>query len=149
MFLLAHCAAGSPHNITVRAGSSFRSSGGVILSVNQTIVHPGYKIRTLENDVAVLRLNESLIYSAEIQAIVLNCDQEVSNGTECSVSGWGMTDDGSFPEQIREVRVQTMNRVECQRNYNSAILNFTVPSTSLCAGVQDGGKDSCTGDSVS
>lgn len=147
--LLAHCIASSS-NISVRAGSSLRiSADGVVKAVEEAIIHPGYDRKTLNNDVGVLILNERFEYSDNIQAIALNCDHEVSDDTECVVSGWGTTDNGSLPEKLEAVVVNTINKTECQRNYFSSGVNFTLPNTVLCAGVREGRKDSCSGDSVS
>lgn len=150
---LAHCVAGFPKNITVRAGSTFKTSGGVVLAVTQAIIHPKYSRRTLFNDVAVLKLNQNFTFSDVIQPIALNCD-EVLDGTECVVSGWGKTESGKSSEKLRSVALHTVNRETCQINYNNVRVKYRLTNSTLCAGgsqaVSDGHiEDSCSGDSVS
>ena len=153
--ITAHCVVGYPKNISVRAGSSLRSSGGVVIPVKQAINHPEYDQKTLLNDVAVLKLSESFEFNDVIQPIALNCD-EVSDDTECIVSGWGRTESGKSSETLRSVTLHTINKETCQINYNDKRVKYRLPSSSLCAGVsqvdlkgQNQTKDSCSGDSVS
>lgn len=135
-----------PQNFTIRVGSSSRTSLGRTVEVRQAVLHPQYDSEILENDVAVLRLNENLKYNDAIQAIQLDCKRPVPDKTPCVVSGWGKDDDGFLPEQLREVWVEIINKKKCQREYNVA--RITLAKSALCAGLQAGVKDSCNGDSV-
>lgn len=151
---LAHCVAAFPKNLTVRAGSSFRSSGGVVIAVEEAIIHPKYNRRTLFHDIAVLKLSENLTFSDLIQPIALNCE-DVPDNTECIVSGWGKTERGKSSEVLRWVTLQTINRASCQIDYNDSRVRYTLPNSTMCAGLTQAPaegqmqKDSCSGDSVS
>lgn len=152
-FQLAHCVVGYPKNITVRAGSSLKTSGGVVIPVEQAIIHQKYDKRTLFNDVAVLKLSADFTYSDVVKPIVLNCD-EVPDETECVVSGWGKTENGKSSEKLRSVTLRTVKRETCQNNYNDVRIKYRLPNSTLCAGVTEivsegRSQDSCSGDSVS
>ena len=51
-------------------------------------VHPQYNSTTLENDVAIITLNETLEFTNSIQPICLTV-QPVVPGEEAYVMGWG------------------------------------------------------------
>lgn len=130
----------------MRVGSSLRSSGGRVIKVKQAILHPAYDPSILENDVALLRLSESLNYTDGIQAIQLDCALPAPDNTSCVVSGWGISDDGNLPEKLREATVGVINKEECQRDYDAD--NWQLAENSFCAGLRTGVKDACNGDSV-
>ncbi|EEY64172.1 serine protease, putative [Phytophthora infestans T30-4] len=62
-------------------------------------------------------------------------------GTEATVLGWGMTEDGSESHTLQEVNVAVISNAECNKQYNNRITEGM-----MCAG-NGGGKDSCNGDS--
>jgi len=52
--------------------------------------------------------------------------------------------DGSDPSFLRSVEVQVISREACQKSYAGS---YIVTSRMVCAGVPEGGKDACQGDS--
>ena len=75
----------------------------------------------------------------------LNKDPEQPKpGQPVTVIGFGFTEeDGEISEQLQEVEVETIGYLVC---------NFQLPGvifrqSHVCAGIEEGGRDSCNGDS--
>jgi secreted trypsin-like serine protease len=70
----------------------------------------------------------------------------IKPGKKAYVTGWGNTSTNSdvYPVDLREVKVPFVSRATCnaRKSYNGEI-----SSVMICAGYQEGGKDSCQGDS--
>ncbi|XP_019893814.1 trypsin alpha-4 [Musca domestica] len=142
----AHCLqnVASISVLKVRAGSSYWTSGGVLLSVAAFKNHEGYNPSTMVNDIAVIRLSSSLTMSSTIRPIALATTAPV-NGAEATVSGWGTVESGSnsLPTQLKYIDLKIVGRTQC----SSATYGYgaEIKATMICAAAA--GKDSCQGDS--
>ena len=102
---------------------------------------------TLDNDVVILKLKDALSMG-ETNGVLPAClppsDHLEGNGQVCYVSGWGTLQSGanSLPEDLQYVDVPLISNAKCNDQYNGAIT-----SNMICAGYDEGGKDSCQGDS--
>ncbi|XP_069044036.1 uncharacterized protein [Lepisosteus oculatus] len=117
----------------------------VVRRVQKITMHPSYNW-AFENDIALVMLDSPVSFTDYIQTICL-ADNSSSflNGTSCWVTGWGYTaGDGSLPEQgaLQEVQLPVIGNQEC------SCLNseYNITSNMICAGLTQGGKDSCQGD---
>lgn len=138
----AHCTSQYSINITVRAGSTLKNDGGVVVKVKKIHNHPLFDRVKLVNDISLLEFEELLQYSELIQPVNLpDEDDEFEDGTECTVSGWGKIDNDEKPRELRSVSVYIINQETCQKNYNSTDVKFRITSVMLCAGFPDGGHD--------
>ncbi|KAH8336750.1 hypothetical protein KR059_002301, partial [Drosophila kikkawai] len=141
----AHCLQSvSASSLKVRAGSSYWSSGGSLVSVAAFRNHEGYNANTMVNDIAVIRLSSSLSFSSSVKAISL-ATYNPANGAAATVSGWGTQSSGSssIPSQLQYVNLKIVSQSQCASStygYGSQIR-----STMICA--YSSGKDSCQGDS--
>ena len=73
---------------SIRAGSTSRATGGVVVNVARVINNPSYNSKTMDNDVSVLKLASALTTSTSIQAIKLHDrGQDVPDGANTVVSG--------------------------------------------------------------
>ncbi|KAH8280592.1 hypothetical protein KR018_012050, partial [Drosophila ironensis] len=146
----AHCVLEytKPQYYDVRAGSSEWASGGSYVSVRRIVPHPKFHEPTrMNNDIALVQLQQPLAYSREVQNISLVTRQDkVQSAAQLFVSGWGSLGVSQLqPEKrLRYTVVQRRDQDQCARNYFGA---GTVTSTMFCAGTQSGGRDSCQGDS--
>lgn len=116
------------------------------LAVAEYLVHEAYHPVFLHNDIALLRLRERLDLAShrQVGAVCLPLDpRRTYEGETGTVAGWGDTTRGKgvYPEAPREVQVPV---VECGRK---VIAGSPVIPQMLCAGYEEGGKDSCYGDS--
>ncbi|KAL4716952.1 hypothetical protein ACJJTC_012763 [Scirpophaga incertulas] len=145
----SHCLYGdSAVNWLIRAGSSFAHSGGSVHRASELIVHEHYNDRTIDNDVAVIRIVDTFNYNRVIQPAKF-ADSEYALGDNEVVwaTGWGrLWPNGPVSEQLRQVQIWIVNQEECKQRY--ARLGYTVTDNMLCSGYLDvGGRDQCQGDS--
>lgn len=108
--------------------------------VKREIPHPSYNDGTLDYDIALLELSSPVDYAP----IALNTDAAVeSAGTPLTVSGWGTTSSGgSLSDVLLKVGVPVVADGACNQAYNGGITQRMI-----CAGYDEGGRDSCQGDS--
>lgn len=145
----AHCVRGTmiPY-VGVRAGSTFRTSGGVHILVNRIIEQEDYNVPIdFDNDIALMFLESPLTFGPGIQAIALPPQGfVVENGADARISGWGsLSQGGNLPEILQVVTVPVISNDLCAGAY--AGLN-PITDGMICAGdLQAGGRDSCQGDS--
>ena len=138
----AHCVVGeSPSSIDVKIGlhNVNGTTGNQTRDVVEIIIHPNYSNNSLNNDYALLRLDEPITNFEPIQLCTdTNHDEEPVMAT---TMGWGATSSGgSSSNFLLEVDVPIDD--SCGSYSNSEITNHMV-----CAGDSNGGEDSCQGDS--
>lgn len=148
----AHCVVkvNEPQSYAVRAGSTLWSSGGSYIRARRIIPHGQFNSPThMNNDIALILLQKSLVYSSLIQPISSVTPSDiVSAQAQLFVSGWGSTtiDQVATAPRLHYTTVVQMDRQRCTQNYFGA---GTVTGTMFCAGSKSGlgDRDSCMGDS--
>ncbi|KAL4970115.1 serine protease [Aspergillus stella-maris] len=146
----AHCVSNNldnPSRLRVRAGSVRHASGGTHVNVARIISHPEYDAATVANDIAVLRLAQSLEFGSTIAPVQLPSSESdtPATGDRCSVTGWGATSEGgSLPSLLNVVYLNIIAHKECVEGYAD---RNPVDDNMICAGALGGGKDACQGDS--
>lgn len=142
----AHCAEGSnPNSVDLVIGRyDLRSSDGERIGAAEIHIHPEYNTRTLDNDVALIKL-ETASAVAPIGGLATSANASLWDaGTMATVMGWGFTESSpSYPEVLYEVDVPIMSDATC----TSLLGNEYFADSMLCAGEIGGGVDSCYGDS--
>merc|ERR1712154_180418 len=106
--------------------------------------HPDYDSWTISNDICILDLEEAADFSSSvIDSISLPYDgEEYSSGTMCTVSGWGTTSSGgSLASTLMKVDVPVVSDDDCRDAYGHS----DIADSMICAGLEEGGKDSCQG----
>jgi trypsin len=111
----------------------------------QVSVHRLYNAERYDYDVAVIKLNAPFTLNAYVKTIQLAKPTEHSlfaTGTDVTVSGWGIIEDGNVPSILRKTTVDIISTAACnaKNSYDGAVTNRM-----LCAART--GKDSCQGDS--
>jgi hypothetical protein len=133
--------------------------------VSTAIAHPQWNINTMENDIALLKLNEPAVRSRAVP-LLLSPDAGLENPpAKVVVTGWGLTRDvvdrgGGYidvvtqkPIRLEDVLAARLMEVELPlvATDQCRASNHEVPAPidhqNLCAGVPEGGKDDCHGDS--
>ncbi|XP_034479085.1 trypsin alpha [Drosophila innubila] len=148
----AHCVVkvDEPQSYSIRAGSTLWSSGGSYIRARRIIPHGQFNAPThMNNDIALVLLQKSLVYSSAIQPISLVVSTDnVPVQAQLFVSGWGSTsvDQVVTSPRLHYTTVVQMDRLRCTQNYFGA---GTVTGTMFCAGSKSGlgDRDSCMGDS--
>jgi len=116
------------------------------IAVSAVHNHENYDSWTIENDICMLDLEDSADFSASnIGSINIPSDgQEYPSGHICTVSGWGTTSEGgSLARQLMKVDVPVVSDDDCRDAYGQN----DIADSMICAGLDQGGKDSCQGDS--
>ncbi|XP_017769480.1 PREDICTED: trypsin-7-like [Nicrophorus vespilloides] len=142
----AHCTDGlTASSLTIRAGSTYRGSGGQVVQVSAITQNPNYNKENIDYDISVLRLSMPLNFGAGVQAVGLpSLNQQVPVDTDCIVSGWGaISEGGGSPSQLQAVHVRIISVATCKSAYGSAAITDRM----ICAGYTNGGMDACQGDS--
>ncbi|XP_038592630.1 chymotrypsin-like protease CTRL-1 [Micropterus salmoides] len=144
----AHCFPSTPSGLTVNLGLEaldLSNTNGISGSVSQIIKHPNFDSKTLDNDIALLKLSSPVTFTKFIRPVCLAAGGSVFNaGTTCWVTGWGRIQTGISlppPKTLQEVRVPIVSNSDCNAAYG------TITSNMICAGVTQGGQGTCQGDS--
>jgi len=135
----------TPDQIDVVLGRhDLTSTAGVRLPVQQILRHPGFGQQSYDNDIALLQLTSSI--AQPTLALVTPQDKPLeAAGNAATVIGWGVTEAGSASNVLRQVEAPLVDLERCRQSYG--IFNGQVTDNMICAGLSDGGKDSCHGDS--
>ncbi|XP_014278342.1 venom protease [Halyomorpha halys] len=95
------------------------------------------------NDIAILKLDKTIEYSVYVQPICLPLPQDDYTDTTAVVTGWGQIEyHGQFSKVLLEVSLPIWELKKCRQRYESTIF-----CTNICAGYEEGERDSCAGDS--
>ncbi|XP_054341954.1 transmembrane protease serine 11D [Pongo pygmaeus] len=116
------------------------------MGVRNILIHNNYVSATHENDIALVRLENSVTFTKDIHSVCLPAaTQNIPPGSTAYVTGWGAQEyAGHTVPELRQGQVRIISNDVCNApySYNGAIL-----SGMLCAGVPQGGVDACQGDS--
>ncbi|KAJ8720328.1 hypothetical protein PYW07_012371 [Mythimna separata] len=144
----AHCWADGRNQawqFLVILGSNHLFSGGTRIATTNVVMHPQYTIHNLNNDIAMIMLPTSIMFTNTIQPIALPNDlwnQFVGNWA--IAAGFGRTSDQQAGAStiVSHVSLQVISVAQCQSVFGS---NFVVQSTLCTNGA--GGVGVCGGDS--
>jgi secreted trypsin-like serine protease len=112
--------------------------GGKRINISRSMVHPGWNLKTIDYDVAILELATPV---TGIGFATLASTEPTTPGTPLRVTGWGtLIKDGPNPYYLQQADVPFVPTVD------GACLGATgINSRMLCAGGSD--RDACQGDS--
>uniref|UniRef100_A0A674H2Z6 Peptidase S1 domain-containing protein n=1 Tax=Taeniopygia guttata TaxID=59729 RepID=A0A674H2Z6_TAEGU len=135
----AHCRQPARDLQVLIGTTSLRAGTGQVRGVQGLQVHPRYDPRRNDNDFMLLHLDAPVQFGPRVKRIRLaaRCPRA---GQNCSVSGWGTTKSpgARLPRDLQCAQVQTFGPRQCARAYGNA-----VTPNMFCAGVPQGGVDSC------
>ncbi|XP_035748392.1 transmembrane protease serine 5 [Egretta garzetta] len=117
------------------------------VSVKKIIYHPLYNDNSLDYDIALMKLQVPLNFSDAIRAVCLPpSHQDLFQGTQCWVSGWGYTrpDQVQVTDTLKEALVPLIGTKRCN---SSCMYAGELTARMLCAGYLHGKIDACQGDS--
>lgn len=120
--------------------------GADVFEIEEIIEHPDYD-GNVDYDFSLLRLKDDvdtslyqvLDYNHEELLIPSFDDEQRMMST---TMGWGTTERGGLAEVLMEVEVPLVAHETCEQAYP-----FGLTESMICAGYDEGGKDSCQGDS--
>uniref|UniRef100_A0A336LUB3 Phenoloxidase-activating factor 2 n=1 Tax=Culicoides sonorensis TaxID=179676 RepID=A0A336LUB3_CULSO len=119
--------------------------------VSSITIHPQYYAGTLENDIAILKLDRP-VDLAQAPHIGIPCLPDTRNdftGKRCWTTGWGKDafgDFGKYQNILKEVDVPVISHGQCQAQLRQTRLGYTynLNPGMLCAGGEEG-KDAWGG----
>ena len=101
--------------------------------VKEIIIHQKYKNNNLENDMAILVLEEPLIFTGSIRPICLTHKPTVT-GEEAFALGWGETYGTADNNFLQVAMVPIIDREQCN---HFEWLNDTIVNGMICAGYEE------------
>lgn len=133
--------------IRVDVNNPSNASEGKSYAVDSVIVNEGFDSQTLLNDIALLRLKDTINF-VNAKPIKLVTSDDVLNGAIVPgvmslVTGWGYThvNPNVLPTSLQKVQLPIVSTNQASTVWSS------IPSTDLMAGYLNGNKDACNGDS--
>ncbi|XP_051904810.1 serine protease 27-like [Hippocampus zosterae] len=148
----AHCFI---RNIPMMAVLGLQSLEGpnpnnVSRSIVEVIYHPNYNSISYDNDVALVRLSSPVPFNDFIGPVCLAAKGSTFySGIESWVTGWGKIGEGvplPSPKNLMEVKLPVVGNRQCGCDFKSL---RKITDNMICAGLREGGKDACQGDSGS
>ncbi|KAL6474955.1 hypothetical protein MHYP_G00159950 [Metynnis hypsauchen] len=120
--------------------------------ISRVLIPFGYTDPQFGQDIALVQLTKPVVWSDHIQPIcVPDSDVQFAAGTACTITGWGDIRDGVSLQGVgtlQQVEVPIIDQSDCQQMFQiQATEDVNIRNDMLCAGFQQGGKDSCQGDS--
>ncbi|XP_069841077.1 transmembrane protease serine 9-like [Dendropsophus ebraccatus] len=124
-------------------------------SVEQIITHSAYTGTGSSGDIALIKLKSPVTYTSYILPICLpSSSVSFPSGMACWVTGWGDINYGEhlpYPETLQKVMIPLIDYKSCDAMYHvNSLVNMNISiiqNDMICAGYQQGTKDSCQGDS--
>ncbi|XP_037945945.1 serine proteinase stubble-like, partial [Teleopsis dalmanni] len=115
-------------------------------------IHPEYYAGTLDNDLAVLKLDHPVDFTKNPHISPACLPDKFSDftGARCWTTGWGKDafgDHGKYQNILKEVDVPILSHHQCETQLRQTRLGFGYKLNPgfLCAGGEEG-KDACKGD---
>jgi len=122
--------------------------------VDKVVMHPKFVAALYEQDIALLHLEEELVFSASVLPICLpppgaDTGRFPYLGRLATLTGWGRHwDKGPLATGLEMVQLPLISNKQCMEWYNRSGSRQLIPQhTFLCAGWEEGAKDACGGDS--
>ncbi|GBG27375.1 Serine protease 56 [Hondaea fermentalgiana] len=146
----AHCIEDNEIKRVILGVSSLAlSKGRIKRKVKKEIMHADFARNPVENDIALIKLNKA-VHKKKVKPVQL-CTEDMASTLEVSgelatIAGWGATfENGWTKDVLRTAEVPLVNRSTCTAK--GAMSAKAIFETSICAGYEDGGVDTCVGDS--
>ncbi|RJQ69926.1 serine protease [Pseudonocardiaceae bacterium YIM PH 21723] len=140
----AHCVRAS--SVTFGRQKGLTGSGGTTVKIAKSWKHPKYSAPGSGTgyDFAVLTLETPVTGYAPVTVVEKSDTGLYPEGTPATVYGWGhQKSGGTNSDDLRKVTVPIISDANCAKSYTSGLH----PATEVCAGLAEGGKDSCQNDS--
>ncbi len=142
----AHCVRGAQiAKVYIGLNNQKDLASGESFDVAKIVANPQYDPRSGDWDYALIELKgNSTFRPVELNTQEIRIPNQSSpDEVMATTAGWGATSEGAWalPDQLMRVDVPLVNSVECKQAYSQ------VTDRMICAGYEQGGKDSCQGDS--
>lgn len=130
----------------VQGRTDLGTTAGREVAVAKAYANPSFDHARVDRDWAVLTLAEPL--PGPVLTLVGQGEDVYAADTPATVLGWGdTTGRGDYSSVLRQVTVPVTTDAACRSSYPGGVWGTYVASTMVCAGLRQGGKDSCSADS--
>ena len=135
--------------VQISAGGVNQDQQPIKVVSNQLFPHPQYRlvspdgqsIRSIDNDIALIRVNTNLIQPPKSSAVKLPSANQKIQGQIVVASGYGLTEQGRPSGVLKAVEMKILTDQQCRQP-------IFKPQQMFCAGgVQGHGHGTCSGDS--
>uniref|UniRef100_T1JFG4 Peptidase S1 domain-containing protein n=1 Tax=Strigamia maritima TaxID=126957 RepID=T1JFG4_STRMM len=144
----------APNQLTVKLGTHNlhqinAKSDALDIKITNIKMHENFQANGFYNDIAILKLSAPIKqFTDYIKPICLPTDKmknENTIGEFATIAGWGSEFYGGAESGVlKQAELPIWDNADCDRVFTQKIENIFV-----CAGLADGGKDACQGDSGS
>lgn len=118
----------------------------ISIRTKKIIMHPNYNPRSLDYDIALIKLETPLEdFSVYIRPVCLpSSDTKFDEQSKCYVTGFGRLEQGGeLAGMLRMAKIPLVSKETCEAAYGAQKLTDRM----ICAGFPKGGIDACQGDS--
>ncbi|XP_054716808.1 clotting factor C-like [Uloborus diversus] len=159
----AHCVtrkfsnvAMEPRELLLFCGKFYRSFAKddeyvQVRQVKQIVINEEYDFIHFDGDIALLQLETPVELTTRIQPVCLPTEEttreNIRDGKKGIVLGWGLTENGTFSESLRETTLPIVGHDRCEEAYREGLRSITITRNMFCAGHETGLSDTCNGDS--
>ncbi|CAH1723407.1 unnamed protein product [Aphis gossypii] len=124
----------------------------VELLVDEILIHPEYNKTSKYNDIALLRLDNTVKFNDHIRPACLNNNNNIDYSHKVTATGWGSIEYGDrSSDHLLKVDLDLIDNRRCNKLYEAEsktrTLSRGIIDSMLCAGDLAGGHDTCLGDS--
>lgn len=121
-----HCV-DEDESYVVRAGTKYCTWYGDMYDVNNKILHPHYALEPLKNDIAILETEKRIIFSEDVQLIVMAEENFNPSDLYVQISGYGRTSfEGPNSPQLMKIEDTALSDDECSE------YRPTIPDGAFC-----------------
>ncbi|EDV42198.1 uncharacterized protein Dana_GF17862 [Drosophila ananassae] len=140
----AHCVYGyNPSYLRVATGTVEWQKPDALYTVEEHWIHCNYNSPSYYNDIALIRLNEPIVFNEVTQPAPLPTEP-LANGTTLLLTGWGSTELwGDTPDILQKAYLTHVDYPTCQAMMSNDPMNGPCHVCTLTSG----GQGACHGDS--
>nr|BAD90725.1 mannose-binding lectin-associated serine protease 1 [Eptatretus burgeri] len=118
--------------------------------VSRMVIHPEFNQDSLSFDLALIELESNVIMTDYIMPICLpnsRIHELTKPGSMLMVAGWGKYNESYIAKSLMEAEVPIVEHHLCRETYAAHSPDHAITSDMMCAGFDQGGRDTCQGDS--
>ncbi|PSN32730.1 Serine proteinase stubble [Blattella germanica] len=119
--------------------------------IRRLVLHPDYRCERFNHDIALLELDDEVGWSESVWPACLPQAGATSfSGREATAAGWGWLQEkspGKRADTLQKVTLLVVDNDTCRDWYKSRGKKTKILDSQMCAGYEQGGRDSCWADS--
>lgn len=119
------------------------------MKVEKVLTHPDYQGRITENDIALIKLDKSVIFSNFVRPICLPREDIDLTGSTAWSTGWGNSNLAGQRNKniLQEIVQEVLGNEECEEIYEDLGHSLSLPEGGyICTLDREGDKSNCYGD---